>query len=82
MSDDGFHFLDDDPEPDVMHVIDLPFLDKTAIFVKPKQPLIDWINNLDPENPMDLKNFFEGNTYLFSSEEYDISYPEDIDILL
>ncbi|NOX87016.1 MAG: hypothetical protein GXO86_13830 [Chlorobi bacterium] len=73
-------FFPVDEEPDDYLAMDmLPWLEKAAIFVKPKQPLIDWINSLDPVDPMKPEDFFEGNTYLVDDLDDDISGPEDID---
>ncbi|HNS16339.1 MAG TPA: hypothetical protein PKI34_00780 [Bacteroidales bacterium] len=63
-------------------IIDLPFLDKVAIFIRPKQPLIDWINQIDPKNPMSLDDFIDGNTYLLSSDEYDFVDQEGIERMI
>ncbi|MEA3479779.1 MAG: DUF6398 domain-containing protein [Bacteroidota bacterium] len=84
MTDDGFLYLDeDDPGMDIEEIMDVfPNFDKAAIFVKPKQPFIDWVNKLDPENPMSLEDFFEGNTYLVPDEEEDIVEPADIDLFM
>ena len=63
-------------------IIDLPFLDKVAVFVRPKQPFINWINKIDSRNPWTPDDFFDGNTYLLSSEEYDFADQEDIELML
>lgn len=61
---------------------DDPYLGKYAIFIRPKQPFIDWVNKLDPENPIGLENFFEGNTYLISGDEIEIIVEKDVDLLV
>ena len=63
-------------------IIELPFLHKVAIFVRPKQPFINWVNKIDSRNPWTLDDFFDGSTYLLSSEEYDIVDNEDIERML
>ena len=86
MSDEGFLFLDDeepeDEEFEEEEYFDMAMLDKAAIFIRPKQPLIDWINKLDPEDPLNLDDFFEANTYLVSDEDAIIVEKEDVDMLV
>jgi hypothetical protein len=81
LSENGFLFFDDvktiEKSP-----MDLPFLDKVAVFVRPKQPFINWINKIDSRNQWTPDDFFDGNTYLLSSEEYDIVDKEDIERML
>ncbi|MBP6978133.1 MAG: DUF6398 domain-containing protein [Bacteroidales bacterium] len=81
LSEEGFLLFEDTKTHDTSP-IDLPFLDKVAIFVRPKQPFINWINEVNPRKPWTLDDFYDGNTYLLSSEEYDIVDKEDIEQML
>ncbi len=81
MSDEGFLFLEDEELEDEDY-FDMAMLDKAAIFIRPKQPFIDWINKLDPEDPLNPDDFFEGNTYLVSDEDTIIVKKEDIDLMV
>ncbi len=44
-------------------------LDSAAIFIRPKQPFIDWVNALNTENPIDPKQYLNFTTYLVSDDE-------------
>ena len=66
MTEEGFltfddEFDEDDEFDDIMDFDDIfpEMMDRVAIFVKPKQPLVDWINKIEPENPMHLDDFFD-----------------------
>ena len=90
MTEEGFLFYDDKEEDDDDEFDDMEdfedvfkeIMDRMAITVKPKQPLLDWINNLDPEYPMSLDDFFDCNTYLFSDEEFEIINKEDAEMFV
>lgn len=84
VSDDALLFFEDEEDDEMQEAIpfDLPSIDKVAVFVRPKQPFIDWINNVDPEDPLTVNDFFDGNTYLLDAEEYDIVDGDDIELLL
>lgn len=88
MSEEGFLYLDDEEDGDDEFYEDDEFememdlLSKAAIFIRPKQPFIDWINKLDPEDPMNSDDFFEGTTYLVSDEDFYIVKKKDVDLLV
>lgn len=88
MTNDGLLFFDeeeDDDEFDDMEGLEdifLGMMDRIAITVKPKQPLIDWVNKLDPDNPMSLDDFFDCNTYLYSADDFDIVDKEDAELFV
>jgi hypothetical protein len=81
MDEDGFLFLNDEEfEDDDDKFDDLdPYLDKIAIFVRPKQPMINWLNKLSKDKSWTLDDFTEGTTYLVSDKDYNLFSQEEID---
>ncbi len=44
-------------------------INRNAIVVKPKKPLFDWINSIDPANPVPLEESSEGTVYLLKEKD-------------
>jgi hypothetical protein len=87
-TDDGFLYFDENEEDGEDISVDTgpietgTWIDKVALFVLPKQPFIDWISSLIPDGIFLSDDFEDGNTYLFSGEEYDIIDEESLEMLL
>jgi len=43
---------------------DIQVLNRSVIIIIPRQPFFEWVNSLDPENPMTSENFTERTAYL------------------
>jgi len=42
-----------------------PVISRSLIVIKPKKPLVDWINQLDPTNPITLEEaLYDSSVYL------------------
>lgn len=53
-----------------------PVISRRLIVVKPKQPLVDWINKLDPAHPITLEEAqYDSSAYLLPTFD-EILYPE------
>lgn len=81
MNENGLLLFDDEEFEDEKDEFeeDDPYLDKIAIFVRPKQPFIDWLNKLSDDMSWNLDDFAEGTTYLVQDENYNFFTPEEID---
>lgn len=42
-------------------------INRNAIVIRPKQPLFDWVNSIDPENPVETTD--EGTVYLLKEKD-------------
>lgn len=45
------------------------YVERSGILIRAKQPYYDWINKLDPEEPLNLKDHPIKNVYLIDSIE-------------
>lgn len=43
---------------------DIKVLNRGVIIITPRQPFFEWVNSLDPENPMTSKGFTERTAYM------------------
>lgn len=50
---------------------DLPTINRGVITVIPRQPFYDWINSLDPKNPLSPEKMTEYNAYLIREDFVD-----------
>lgn len=83
---DGLLFHDDDFEDDLEDEDDMldmeddffdqSLLDSVAILVRPRQPFIDWMNKVYPEDNFELKDFAAYNTYLVADDDIAIEEEE------
>ena len=48
----------------MLSVENLETINRGVIVVIPKMPFYDWVNKLDPENPVNPSDFEEHNSYL------------------
>lgn len=78
MNEDGLLYLDEDEPEDE----DIDYSDRVAIFIRPKEPFIDWINELVPDDPMTEDDFIDGNTYFADLGDIIIDDQDDVDELL
>ncbi|NUQ22662.1 MAG: hypothetical protein HUU34_01830 [Saprospiraceae bacterium] len=47
------------------------YVERSGILVRAKQPYYDWINKVDPSEPMNIKEHPIKNVYLVNAEETD-----------
>ena len=55
----------------------MKFINRCVITLKPKAPLIDWVNSLEGAEVPEVWDF-EGGAYLFDEHEFEESLLEDI----
>ncbi len=56
-------------EPDDMDNNEEGYIDRHALIIKPKQALVDWINSIYPDEPVELNKIDESIIYLFDSDD-------------
>jgi hypothetical protein len=44
-------------------------INRNAIVVKPKQPLVDWVNSMEPDSPSETGMIKEGTVYLVKEKD-------------
>ncbi|MCL3781373.1 hypothetical protein EMN47_13365 [Prolixibacteraceae bacterium JC049] len=51
-------------------LIELPTINRRVIYITPKKPFFEWINELDSEDPINEENFLERTAYAYSDDTY------------
>lgn len=51
-------------------LVEFPTINRGIIHITPKQPFFDWINELDPESPLQADTFLERTGYAYRDDSY------------